>query len=220
MGRLRMAGLAAAACFIAGAAGFAWFVAEVCRPPDLPKRADGIVALTGGAERIETALRLLAADRADRLLVSGTGGNADLAQLARRAGVDSEPLVDRVTLGRSAITTRGNAEETAAWARANGIRSLIVVTASYHMPRALAEIRRAAPDIALYPDPVTPAALRDGGNAGRLAALRLIASEYVKFVAATLDLTALLPAHRPPATATPQHDGIRREVAHQGVRAS
>ncbi|MBS0558980.1 MAG: YdcF family protein [Proteobacteria bacterium] len=220
-GRVRIAGIAAAAFLIAGAAGFAWFVGEVRRPPDLPAHADGIVALTGGADRIETALRLLAEGRAGKLLVSGTGGNADLAQFARRAGVDPDPLVERVTLGRSAISTRGNAEETADWARANAIRSLIVVTASYHMPRALAEIRRASPDVVLYPDPVTPAALRDGGVAGRVAALRLVASEYVKFVAASLDLTALLPSHRPPAAAPAQHDGTGRDAApHEGVRAS
>ncbi len=77
------------------------------------------MAFTGGPERVETALRLLAEGRADRLLLSGIGGGAELPELAHRAGVDPLPLATRVTIGRNATTTRGNAAETAAWARAN-----------------------------------------------------------------------------------------------------
>jgi uncharacterized SAM-binding protein YcdF (DUF218 family) len=178
---------------VAGAIGFAWFVHVATTPAQPPPQADGIVALTGGADRVETALRLLAGGRAGKLLLSGIGGNAELATLAHLAGVDPAPIEARVTLGRNATTTRGNADETAAWARDNAIRSLIVVTAGYHMPRALAEIGRAAPGLTLYPLPVTPRTLREAGAAPRL---RLMAEEYVKFLAASLDLTALLPPHR------------------------
>jgi uncharacterized SAM-binding protein YcdF (DUF218 family) len=198
---------------IAGAIGFAWFITVASRPSAPPPQADGIVALTGGADRVETALRLLAAGRAGKLLLSGIGGNAELATLAHRAGVDPAPIAVRVTLGRNATTTRGNADETAAWARENAIRSLIVVTASYHMPRALAEIGRAAPDLTLYPLPVTPHALHDAGPAPRL---RLMAEEYVKFLAASLDLTALLPRRAPaetPRDEKPHDDGAHEDNA-------
>jgi uncharacterized SAM-binding protein YcdF (DUF218 family) len=196
---------------IAGAIGFAWFVHVATTPAQPPPQADGIVALTGGADRVETALRLLAEGRADKLLLSGIGGNAELATLARLAGVDPAPIEARVTLGRNATTTRGNADETAAWARENAIRSLIVVTAGYHMPRALAEIERAAPNLTLYPLPVTPRTLRDAAAAPRL---RLMAEEYVKFLAASLDLTALLPPHRPRPDA-PREDKPHEDSAHQ-----
>ncbi len=202
---LGLAGLLMGGALVAGALGFAWFVSMATRQPPPPPPADGIVALTGGADRVETALRLLADGRARKLLLSGIGGNAELATLAHRAGLDPLPLAAGVTLGRSATTTRGNADETAAWARDNAIRSLIVVTAGYHMPRALTEIARAAPGVTLYPLPVTPQVLREAG--GRAAWLRLMAEEYVKFVAASLDLTALLPARRP----EPTHDNRTRE---------
>ena len=114
-------------------ASFAWFVHLVNRPGQAPAHADGIVALSGGPERVATALRLLSQGRADRLLLSGIGGGAELAELSRGAGVDPMSLSWRVTIGRNAITTRGNAIETADWVRANSIRSLIVVTASYHI---------------------------------------------------------------------------------------
>ncbi len=196
---------------IAGAAGFAWFVAVASRPAPPAPHADGIVALTGGADRVETALHLLADGRGGKLLLSGIGGNAEFATLARRAGLDPAPLADVVTMGRDATTTRGNADETAAWARDNAIRSVIVVTAAYHMPRALAEIARAAPGLTLYPVPVTPRALHGGATR-----LRLMAEEYVKFLAASLDLTALLPARRVHPPEPPHEVNARLLGAHAG----
>ncbi len=169
----------AAALAVLWLGGFAWFLRLAERPAVLPPQADGIVALTGGAGRVETALRLLAEGRARVALVSGVGGAAAFSLLAHRAGVDPE-LQARVTLGRAARSTRGNAAETAAWARANDLRSLIVVTAYYHMPRALAELARTLPGVALYPAPVsTPD-----------ASWHLLAGEYGKWLAAELGLSA------------------------------
>lgn len=187
---------------VAFALGFAWFVYLAGRPAELPPHADGIVAFTGGPERVETALRLLALGRADRLLLSGIGGGAELPELARLAGVSAPPIAARVSIGRSATTTRGNALETAAWARANGIHSLLVVTAFYHMPRALLELHRALPDTELYPVPVGLSASAHWSG----VPLRLIAEEYVKYLAAATGLTAILPA-REPATAHSGHVG-------------
>ena len=168
--------------------GFTLFVQQSRRAADPPPDADGIVALTGGADRIETALRLLAQDKAPALLISGVGRGSDLAELARRVQLDPATLGQRVTLGHDATSTTGNAAETAIWARRNAIRRLIVVTAGYHMPRALREIARVLPDIALYPVPVQPPALRGPID---LAGMHLLASEYDKLLAAWLGLTRL-----------------------------
>jgi len=184
-------------------AGFAMFLRAALteRPP--PPRADGIVALTGGAGRVETALRLLADGQAEQLLISGVGGAAEFSALAHRAGVDPA-LGSRVTLGRAAASTRGNATETADWAREKKIRSLIVVTAGYHMPRALAELGRALPGVALYPAPVLPS--REGGEPGML---RRLAGEYTKFLAAEVGLSAFDPhgSLHPQRGAEPAHGG-------------
>ncbi len=172
---------------VAWLVGFFWFAQDALREPSPPPHADGIVALTGGAERVATALILLRAGRADRLLISGVNDNIVLPMLARSTGIDAEALAGRVTLGHDATDTLGNAAETAAWARSQGMQSLIVVTAGYHMRRALTEIRRDLPGVALYPAPVVPPALRHGG----LARLRLLAAEYSKWLAATAGLTRL-----------------------------
>ncbi len=175
----------AALCWVAG---FVWFVRDVMRPASLPPRADGIVALTGGADRIATAIEMLQQDRARLLLISGVGPATEFAALFRGTGIAPGTLAGRITVGRTATDTLGNADEAADWARAHGLHSLIVVTASYHMRRALTEIGRTLPDAQLFPAPVLPPALR--GAAG-LSTLRLLAGEYTKYLAAECGLTLL-----------------------------
>jgi uncharacterized SAM-binding protein YcdF (DUF218 family) len=175
-------------------AGFGWFLKAAAAPPAEPLRhTDGIAVLTGGAERVETGLRLLLQGRAERLLVSGVHRNATLADLARAAGLGPEVQVsgDRVALGQVARTTRGNAAEIAAWARAEGLRSIRVVTAGYHMPRALLELHRTLPEAALVAHPVVPARLRDPGAVARLRTWSLLAGEYLKLIGAWAGLTRL-----------------------------
>jgi uncharacterized SAM-binding protein YcdF (DUF218 family) len=159
-------------------AGFLWFAHVAAEPASPPPHADGIVVLTGGADRVETALHLLAEDRAGVLLVSGANPAADFSALAQRAHI-SAGLRDRVTVGHTAADTHGNAAETAAWAAARGLRTLIVVTAGYHMPRALAELGRAMPEMTLFPYPVVASPLRGIADTD---ALRLLAREYAKFL--------------------------------------
>jgi uncharacterized SAM-binding protein YcdF (DUF218 family) len=167
------------------ALGFGWFLLAVSRGPADPARpTDGIAVLTGGAERVETGLRLLSEGRAEQLLVSGVHPQVTLADLARLAALEPEALEERVSLGARATTTRGNAAEIADWARARGLRSIRVVTAGYHMPRALLELRRRLPGVELVAHPVVPARLRDPAAGGRARTWSLLAGEYLKLLAA------------------------------------
>ncbi len=168
----------AIAAIVALGAGFVEFVAVSHRAASAPPDADAIVALTGGAERVETGLRLLAAGRAKLLLISGVSHSAALTELLHRVGLEDGPIAARVTLGRVATTTLGNAEETSNWVRLHDIHSLIVVTAGFHMPRALLELRRAMPDVMLYAVPVQPQGV------GYRHSFRLLGAEYVKLLAA------------------------------------
>ena len=187
----RIGPIVAMACAVLLAAGAVWgggfaaFNVMARRDTAPPPVSDGIVALTGGADRVETALHLLAEGRAPRLLISGAGRGFDVGDLSRRVRLSPEQA-GHVTLGRAATTTLGNAAETAGWARSNGVRTLIVVTAGYHMPRALIEIGRALPDVVLYPVPVQPPALRGGME---LATVRMMANEYDKYLVVRLGLT-------------------------------
>jgi DUF218 domain len=134
------------------------------------------------------------------------GRNATLADLVRGAGLPpelAESVAGRVTLGHAAASTRGNAAEIAAWARERDIGSVRVVTAGYHMPRALLELRRALPGAALLAHPVVPAALR-APTGPRV--WRLLVGEYSKLIGAWLGLGARPgsagndPAPAPPGT--------------------
>ena len=175
--------------------GFAWFAWQTYHAATPPPQADGIVVLTGGADRVDTGLRLLAEGKAPLLLISGVPprGGPDLASLIHAAGLDPAPLAGKVTLGHAAATTLGNGAETADWARRHELESLIVVTASYHMPRALLELGRAMPGVALYPVRVHPPALRGAGfgSAAPPGTLRLLLGEYNKLLGAELGLSRL-----------------------------
>ncbi|TPG56981.1 YdcF family protein [Roseomonas nepalensis] len=148
----------------------------------VPGAPAGIAVLTGGPERVEAGLGLLMAREGGRLIVSGVGPEAGLGDLARRAGLEAADLADRTDLGHEATSTRGNAREVAAWARAAGLREITVVTAGFHMPRALLELRRALPEAALRPHPVAPFVARP------LPMLR----EYLKLLGAGLGLSVLV----------------------------
>ena len=67
-----------------------------------------------------------------------------------------------VDLGFKAADTNGNAREIAAWAKTHSYNSLIVVTADYHMPRAMLELRGAMPGVELIAYPVKTDALDAG----------------------------------------------------------
>lgn len=172
-------------------AGFAVFVAAALSvPPEPDTRTDGIAVLTGGAERLETGLRLLREDRAARLLVSGAHPDVRLADLARIAGTREPALAARVAIGHGATTTRGNAAEVAAWTRAGGVATLRVVTAGYHMPRAVLELRRALPHVVLVRHAVQPPQLRGVATLGQWRTWTLLGGEYVKLIGAALGLGA------------------------------
>lgn len=153
-------------------------------PPENP-RAEGIVALTGGSARIDGALALLAANRADRLLISGVNPSVGRRDIA--STIDSgthEPLDPRVDLGHVARDTIGNADEAKSWAEAHKFRSLIVVTSDYHMPRSMVELAGAMPGVELIPYPVSNPQLEMERWWRHATSVRLLLAEYVKYTLA------------------------------------
>ncbi|MEZ5840388.1 MAG: YdcF family protein [Hyphomicrobiales bacterium] len=165
--------------------GFLVFAHQVSvMEPDPSASADAVVALTGGSERIDEAVRLLADGRARRLLISGVHPRTTATAIGRLAGA-GKPLLDCcIDLDRRALDTAGNADETARWLEARGYSSLIVVTSAYHMPRSLAEFRRVLPDARLIPHPVVADSLRLDRWWQRPMTAKLLFAEYVKYIVA------------------------------------
>ena len=134
---------------------FASRIAHSTPPPD-PGRAQGIVAFTGPSPmRMTEAISLLQERRGERLLISGVNRVNTRDSIRRAARSVAGPVYDCcVDLGFEAMDTIGNARETADWARARGYDQMIVVTADYHMPRALLELKGSMPKAKLTPYPV------------------------------------------------------------------
>lgn len=127
-------------CALAWTLGFAWFVGALPGAADERIHTDGIVVLTGDDGRIPHGLALLRAKAAPRLLISGVGERTSAAEIAADAHAPRALLACCVDLGRKAVDTRSNAEETAAWVRAHRVKSLRLVTSDYHMRRAVVEL--------------------------------------------------------------------------------
>lgn len=190
---------AALAVAAALAGGFLWFLEATRAGVEAPgRRTDAIVVLTGGLDRVETALDLLEDGAAPRLLVSGAAPGLTVAALARAHGRDPAALAGRLAIGHAAATTAGNAAETAAWIAAEAasgrpVRTLRVVTAGYHRPRAMLELRRALPGVELIAHPVVPAILREG-EVPFSRTVTLLGGEYLKFGLALAGLAGMVPA--------------------------
>lgn len=177
--RLAMVAAMVAAPWLGGLVWFAGGLARLAIDPAF--KADGVVVLTGGGQRIGAALELVATGRGKRLLITGVNRATDRAALERVSGSRSDLFDCCVDIDRRARNTRGNARQAAQWARARDYRSLTIVTASYHMPRSLVEFSRAMPEVELHAHPVFP----DDFDLGRwwtsATTLRVIAWEYNKY---------------------------------------
>jgi uncharacterized SAM-binding protein YcdF (DUF218 family) len=171
--------------FVGAGFGFIAFLAQLRGAEEKPARtADGIVVLTGGSSRVSDAMELLAAGYGKRLLISGVHPTNDVSDISRTLPDNHKLLSCCVDLDRSAINTRSNAAEARRWARERGFKSLIVVTSNYHMPRAIVELSHAMPDVTLVPFAVVGDKWRDEPWWTSGATLRLLLSEYAKYVAA------------------------------------
>ncbi|WP_420472158.1 YdcF family protein [Brevundimonas sp. FT23042] len=154
-------------------------------PAPEPERADAIVALTGpSAERVNAAIRLLEQDKGERALISGVNREVRRNELRALTPGSNRLFNCCVDLGFEAEDTIGNAQEIAAWADAKGYDSLIVVTSDYHMPRALTEIRAAAPDLELTPYAVETPSLDNSRWWRAAVTARRMTMEYLKYLAA------------------------------------
>jgi uncharacterized SAM-binding protein YcdF (DUF218 family) len=167
--------------------GFAVFVWRLpSRQIVLDRDADGIVVLTGGTSRVNDALELLAAHRGKRLLITGVNPGTTTADIAREIPNYRNLLGCCVDLDYSALNTVGNATQARLWATDHGYRSLIVVTSTYHMPRALAELEHQLPHAALIPYPVISDRLRIEPWWSNTDTTKVVVSEYLKYLFANL----------------------------------
>ncbi len=170
--------------------GLLWFVEQIPRSLGHSRYsdADAIVVLTGGGGRLESGIFLLANGIAGKLFVSGVSKGTSLKTLLSGSGIPKEmkekalARQNDIVLGFMAFSTWSNAWEVARWAEESRYKKLYLVTANYHMPRALLEFQLTMPGAAFYPYPVFPQDFKPEQWWRHYPSLRLVISEYDKYL--------------------------------------
>ena len=161
--------------------GFVLFVSSLPGTPAILPKADGIVALTGGDERLDTAVALLERGVGKRLLVSGVSQETTKETVGKVS--EGGPRFRCCADIDYAEDTHGNAKEAAIWARQNHFRSLLIVTARYHMPRTMREFYSVLPDVSLIAYPVDQSRIDLSCWWRHPRTVQLLHREYVKYLA-------------------------------------
>jgi uncharacterized SAM-binding protein YcdF (DUF218 family) len=164
--------------------GFFIFTGTLQRNQPEPRTADGIAVLTGGVARIDEAMKLLAQGKAKRLLITGVNRTTSTEALKQLASEGDQLFACCVDIDKAARNTIDNATETSQWVAQNRYNSIIVVTSNYHMPRALAELARAMPEVSLVPYSVVDNNVRLDHWWAYPGTTRLLVSEYLKYLPA------------------------------------
>ena len=173
------------ACFLAVfIAGFVAFTMSLSSKEALSsQKADAIIALTGGSDRISDAVELLASGYGNRLLITGVNLSTSVERLSKvtqRGAIFFSCCID---IDYAARNTVENAIETRRWVEERDFKSLIVVTSNYHMPRAMIELQRAMPNITLIAHPIVSERPLSGDIFGRsLTSIKVVATEYTKLI--------------------------------------
>nr|WP_040676620.1 YdcF family protein [Rhizobium mesoamericanum] len=160
--------------------------------PPIEPRADAIVVLTGGYQRIDQAVELLQKGAGKRLLISGVHPTTTPKQIRRMTQASPELFSCCVDVGYDALDTIGNAQEASNWIHQRGYKSVLVVTNNYHMPRSLAELAYVDSETQFIPYPVVNTDLKTSNWFTDPNAMRVMLAEYAKVLfAGARNLTGL-----------------------------
>jgi len=141
--------------FVAWSLGFLLFWVRLPAPYENSQlTADAVVVLTGGPGRLEKGIQLLSDDRAKKMLLSGVHRDVLSRELSALTGAEQAIFDCCITLDYAAANTLENAVETAKWTSNNNVRSLILVTADYHIQRSVVLFRKSMPNVTVIPFPV------------------------------------------------------------------
>ena len=167
---------------VVGTGGFLYFAETVAslEAPSDPK-ADAIVVLTGGYQRIDHAIGLLKQGAGQRLLISGVNPATSGNQIRKLTQTSSALFECCVDMGYEAVDTIGNANETARWISDHQFRRVLVVTNNYHMPRSLLELKVIDARTEFIAYPVVNSDLKNGNWLRQPGVMKAMLSEYLKY---------------------------------------
>ena len=157
-----------------------------------PKRASNIVILTGGSNRIRDGLKIIknlesSAIINTKLLISGTGKGFTISNVKKLLPKNKSLnifLKCCIELDNKSKNTHSNAIETLKWAKKNNIKTFILITSNYHMPRAALEFKAQMPNFEIITHPITPKKHDISNWMHSFETFSLIFIEYSKFLIA------------------------------------
>ncbi|AQX21952.1 putative SAM-binding protein YcdF, DUF218 family [Bartonella sp. CDC_skunk] len=154
-------------------------VGQLTPPQPLPK-ADAIIVLTGGKNRIETGLKLLQKKLGSRLLISGVNTTTHPNRLIRIMNINPRLFSCCVDIDHQAVNTQGNAKESTHWIKKHRYKTLYIVTHDYHMIRSLLEFKYLMPDVNFIAYPIKQNVADNWIKQANQ--IRLLALEYIKSI--------------------------------------
>ncbi len=139
--------------------GWLWLASFFYWIHHLPKEyngmtAEAIIILTGAKGRLSAGTELLKEKKAKALLISGVNAQLSDRALFYQMPSMSQQLKKRVSVGKEASNTIGNAIEAKVWMEEKNYQSAIIVTSNWHMDRAMLELRHVMEDKSFIAYPV------------------------------------------------------------------
>lgn len=171
-----------------------WAIGAPLRLESPPQQADAVVVFAGGVgesgqagggyqERLKHAVDLYRGGFAPRIVISsGFVFAFKEAEVMRGLAIDNGVPASAIVLETQAANTRENVSFTREILDRNGWRRILLVSSPYHMRRALLTWRRAAPEVAVSPQPVPQSQFYAHGRGASLNQIRGIVQEYAALV--------------------------------------
>ena len=161
--------------------------ADLLSQTKIDREDTGIVALTGGGgTRIKAAIKLYDARLGKKVFISGVHPDIRMEDISAEIIPERTSLSCCVEIGKKALTTKGNAIETAEWVEENQLETILLVTTDYHMPRSIAEMRTTLPDVKIIAYAVPSSKVDRKSWYRDVNSWRILLTEYAKFSAVTL----------------------------------
>ncbi len=171
-----------------------WAIAAPLRLESPPQQADAVVVFAGGVgesgqagggyqERLKHAVDLYRGGFAPRIVISsGFVFAFKEAEVMRSLAIDNGVPASAIVLETQAANTRENVSFTREILDRNGWRRILLVSSPFHMRRALLTWRKAAPEVAVIPQPVPQSQFYVHGRGASLNQIRGILQEYAALV--------------------------------------
>lgn len=108
---------------------------------------NAVVILTGGKGRIKNGIELARKLSCKKILISGVNVRTNLKDIQKTQLKQTKHEGLTIDIGYSAKNTLENSKEALYWCEENSIKSALIVTSDYHIPRTKIEFAKSKNDI-------------------------------------------------------------------------